>query len=96
MQQLAKEIESKILLAYKKNEKIAFRLNGTTDIDFIYLLKKYANFNIEDFSNVAVWYDYTKLISKVKRYKDHVNYHLTFSRSENNNSVARSVLSLAW
>ena len=94
IQQLSKEIESKILSAYKKNEKIAFRLNGTTDIDFIYLLKKYANFNISDYKENAVFYDYTKLISKVKRYKDHDNYFLTFSRSENNNSVARSVLSL--
>lgn len=93
IQQLSKEIESKILSAYKKNEKIAFRLNGTTDIDFIYLLKKYANFNISDYKENAVFYDYTKLISKVKRYKDHDNYFLTFSRSENNNSVAQSVLS---
>lgn len=94
IQQLAKEIESKILSAYKKNEKIAFRLNGTTDIDFIYLLDKFAKFNISDYKENAVFYDYTKLISKVKRYKDHDNYYLTFSRSENNNSVARSVLSL--
>ena len=92
--QLAKEIESKILTAYKNKEKIAFRLNGTSDLDFVYLLKKYANFNIEDFKHVAVFYDYTKLISKVKRYKNYDNYYLTFSRSENNDSVARSVLSL--
>ena len=43
---------------------------------------------------MAVFYDYTKLISKVKRYKNYDNYYLTFSRSENNDSVARSVLSL--
>ena len=94
IQQLAKEIESKILLAYKKNEKIAFRLNGTTDIDFIYLLNKFAKFDISKYKDIAVFYDYTKLISKIKRYKDHANYYLTFSRSEENDSVARSVLSL--
>ena len=91
--QLAKEIEIKCLTAYKRKEKIAFRLNGTTDLDFIYLLKKYANFDIEDFKHVAVFYDYTKLISKIKRYKDHVNYFLTFSRSEENESTAKAVLS---
>lgn len=94
MIQLAKEIESKILTAYKNNEKIAFRLNGTSDIDFIYLLDKFANFDISKYKDVAVWYDYTKLISKIKRYKNHPNYHLTFSRAEDNDSVARSVLAL--
>ena len=94
IKQLAQEIEKKCLTAYKKNEKIAFRLNGTSDIDFIHLLKKYANFNIEDFSHVAVFYDYTKLISRIKRYKDHKNYFLTFSRSEENNSTAQAVLAI--
>ena len=43
---------------------------------------------------MAIFYDYTKLISKIKRYKDHVNYFLTFSRSEENESTAKSVLAL--
>jgi len=94
IQQLAKEIETKCLTAYKRNEKIAFRLNGTTDVDFVYLLKKYANFDISNYKDVAIWYDYTKLMSKIKRYKDHVNYFLTFSRSEENESTAKSVLAL--
>jgi hypothetical protein len=90
--QLAKEIETKCLTAYKRKEKIAFRLNGTTDLDFVYLLKKYANFDISKYKDVAVFYDYTKLLSKIKRYKDHVNYFLTFSRSEENESVAIAAL----
>ena len=92
--QLAKEIESKILTAYKNKEKIAFRLNGTSDQDFVFLLIKYANFDISDYKDHAIFYDYTKLISKIKRYKDHPNYHLTFSRAEDNGSLARSVLAL--
>lgn len=90
--QLAQEIEIKCLTAYKRKEKIAFRLNGTSDVDFIYLLEKYANFNIEDFKHVAIFYDYTKLLSKIKRYKNHVNYFLTFSRSEENESAAIAAL----
>tara|TARA_R100000773_G_C4218682_1_gene117171 strand:- start:210 stop:953 length:744 start_codon:yes stop_codon:yes gene_type:complete len=92
--QLAKEIITKIVSAYKNGEKIAFRLNGTSDQDFIYLLKKYANFDIADYSDHAIFYDYTKLISKIKRYKNHPNYYLTFSRAEDNDSLARSVLSM--
>lgn len=94
IQQLAKEIETKCLTAYKRNEKIAFRLNGTSDIDFVYLLKKHANFDISNYKDVAVFYDYTKLLSKIKRYKDYQNYFLTFSRSEDNESTAKAVLSL--
>ena len=93
MIQLAKEIKSKILTAYKNKEKIAFRLNGTSDQDFIYLLNKHAKFDISKYKDIAVFYDYTKLISKIKKYKDHPNYYLTFSRAEDNDSVARSVLS---
>ncbi|QDP55973.1 MAG: hypothetical protein Tp1102MES256162_38 [Prokaryotic dsDNA virus sp.] len=90
--QLAQEIEIKCLTAYKRNEKIAFRLNGTSDIDFIYLLEKYAKFDISKYKDVAFFYDYTKLISKIKRYKNHVNYFLTFSRSEENESAAIAAL----
>lgn len=94
MIQLAKEIESKILTAYKNKEKIAFRLNGTSDQDFIYLLNKHAQFDISKYKDIAVFYDYTKLISKIKKYKDHPNYFLTFSRAEDNNSLAKSVLAM--
>lgn len=90
--QLAQEIEIKCLTAYKRKEKIAFRLNGTSDVDFVYLLKKYSNFDISNYKDVAVFYDYTKLLSKIKRYKDHVNYFLTFSRSEDNESTAIAAL----
>lgn len=90
--QLAQEIETKCLTAYKRKQKIAFRLNGTSDVDFVYLLKKYSNFDISNYKDVAVFYDYTKLLSKIKRYKDHVNYFLTFSRSEDNESTAIAAL----
>ena len=59
------------------------RLNGTSDLDFIALLKKYASLDIATLSN-AVFYDYTKILGKVKKYKGHKNYFLTFSRAEDN------------
>ena len=90
---LASEIIKETNKAKKNKEKIAFRLNGTSDIDFIYLLQKYAQLNIEDLKENAVFYDYTKILGKVKKYKNYSNYHLTFSRAEDNNSIAEAALS---
>ena len=89
---LAGEIIKETNKAKKNKEKIAFRLNGTSDIDFIYLLQKYAQLNIEDLKENAVFYDYTKILGKVKKYKNYSNYHLTFSRAEDNNSIAEADL----
>ena len=89
---LASEIIKETNKAKKNNEKIAFRLNGTSDIDFVYLLQKYAQLDIESLKENAVFYDYTKILGKVKKYKNHSNYYLTFSRAEDNNSVAEAAL----
>ena len=89
---LAGEIIKETNKAKKNNEKIAFRLNGTSDIDFVYLLQKYAELDIESLKENAVFYDYTKILGKLRKYKNHSNYHLTFSRAEDNNSVALSAL----
>ena len=90
--QLAKEIIRETAKAKKVGEKIAFRLNGTSDLDFVYLLKKYASLDISDLNPTAIFYDYTKISGKVKKYKDHPNYFLTFSRAEDNESMAQTVL----
>ena len=70
--------------AKKGGYKIAFRLNGTSDLDFIFMLQKYANLDISSLSDNATFYDYTKILTKAIRYKDHKNYTVTFSRSETN------------
>jgi len=92
IKQLAKEIIRETAKAKKKGEKIAFRLNGTSDLDFVYLLKKYASLDISDLYPTSVFYDYTKIVGKVKKYKGHPNYFLTFSRAEDNESIAQTVL----
>ena len=92
IKQLASEIIRETAKAEKKNEKIAFRLNGTSDQDFVHLLKKYASLDIADLYPTAVFYDYTKILGKVKKYKDHINYYLTFSRAEDNESQTLSAL----
>jgi hypothetical protein len=92
IKQLAKEIVRETAKAKKNDEKIAFRLNGTSDLDFVYLLKKYASLDIEQLQPFAVFYDYTKISGKVKKYKNHSNYYLTFSRAEDNESAAIAAL----
>ena len=64
-------------------ETTLIRLNGTTDIDFVYLLKKYSNLDINDLTRLQI-YDYTKVLQRAIRYKNHSSYTVTFSRSEDN------------
>lgn len=67
--------------ALKNGEKIAIRLNGTSDVDFIgQLNKKFETDVLIQFNNL-IFYDYTKILGKIEKYKGQ-NYHLTFSRSE--------------
>lgn len=91
---LAKEIMAKYKTAKRKGEKVAFRLNGTSDLDFVYMLKKYADLDILTLKDYAVFYDYTKILGKVKKYQGHENYFLTFSRAEDNEKEALEALSM--
>ncbi len=85
IKQLVFEIRKEIKKASDKNEKIAFRLNGTSDIDFLYLMNKYENFDVNLLQYDKVYfYDYTKSFARAKRYKDSRKYTLTFSKSESN------------
>ena len=94
IKKLAGEIIKETAKAKKKGEQIAFRLNGTSDQDFVYLLKKYAGLNIEDLAPVSIFYDYTKILGKAKKYINHPNYIVTFSRAEDNEAQALEALSL--
>jgi hypothetical protein len=90
--QLSIEIVKAYNKAKKGNYKIAFRLNGTSDLDFIYMLKKYSNLDITSLSDHAVFYDYTAILGKAQKYIAHPNYHVTFSRKEDNQlETARAI-----
>ena len=84
LNKLADEITQETHKAKQGGYKVAFRLNGTSDVDFVYMLKKYGFLDIEDLQPDAVFYDYTKNIQKAIRYKAHPNYTVTFSRAEDN------------
>jgi hypothetical protein len=91
--QLANELIKINTKAQKAGETIAIRLNGTSDLDFIYLLKKYAG--LDPFSLVnLIYYDYTKIPGKVKKYINEPRYSLTFSRDETNAEYIPELLKL--
>jgi len=91
--QLAGELIKINKTAQKTGEQVAIRLNGTSDLDFIYLLKKYAQ--LDPFSlEQLIYYDYTKILGKVKKYINETRYILTFSRAEDNHQDALTALEL--
>jgi len=92
--QLTNEILKIDTAAKRKNEDIAIRLNGTSDIDHLDLIKRYTgiDFLLPFYSNLF-FYDYTKNPNIVNKYFD-TNYKITFSRSESNEKTALKVLEL--
>lgn len=88
---------------YKKNgvdvlryKKFAIRLNGTTDIAFEKLKVRDGKNIMELYPNVQ-FYDYTKNPVRMKKYLRNElpsNYHLTFSRSEDNDAECEEILAM--
>ena len=93
--QLSKEIVKIGAKAIKQNKKIAIRLNGTSDQDFIAIIKKYNNLDLlndKQFKNL-IFYDYTAILGKIKKYIN-TNYSLTLSRKEDNEKEIIEALKL--
>lgn len=92
--QLANELMNIFDKAINNNEKIAIRLNGTSDVDHLNLLKRYSGIDFLDpFYSNLLFYDYTKNINHIKRYLN-TSYKLTFSRSESNQHQVNEVLKI--
>lgn len=89
MEQLGKEIASRVKSARKNNLIPCIRLNGTSDIAWEKIrYNEYRNV-MEAFPDVQ-FYDYTKIAGR----KDlPSNYHVTFSRAENNDLDVRLAMS---
>lgn len=80
---LAAEIMYNTTLAFA--QKIAFRLNGTSDINHYKQLKRYANLDINTLPYNVIFYEYTKNLNMAKSIKKEFSrVHITFSKSENN------------
>lgn len=82
--QLAKEIQNKVKYYARKGQKIAFRLNGTSDAAHVKQLNIFADLWPSNIAETAIFYDYTAILSKALKYKNNPNYIVTFSRKENN------------
>jgi hypothetical protein len=87
---LTNELISLSKKAQRNNEKYAIRLNGTSDLDFIAIIKNRTQIDVLELPNL-VFYDYTKTLGKIKKYAD-TSYVLTFSRSEDNETEAIEAL----
>ncbi len=79
------DIETVIRRAKKNNQIPAIRLNGTSDLPALAI--KFARM----FPDVQ-FYDYTKIVKTFDRKDLPENYHLTFSRSETNQTEVEKVL----
>jgi hypothetical protein len=98
---LVNELSKLYTKALNTGQKFAVRLNGTSDLDFIAILKNRTGTDIlETFGTSIdsarpglVFYDYTKLIGKVRKYAG-TNYTLTFSYQPGNLQECSEALSL--
>lgn len=94
LNQLAAEILKQYAKAKRLGYKVYFRLNGTSDVDFYTLLKRYASLDVESLSDAASFYEYTKTLAYIKRHKGASNITYTFSRSEINSAQLPLAISL--
>jgi len=90
LNEAAHHIEKLYNQAIDQGLELAVRLNGSSDIAFEGLRLKNGLSLFESFPNVQ-FLDYTKNASRLKRVLPK-NYHLTFSRSETNETQAKALL----
>jgi hypothetical protein len=93
MAQLYKEVRNKVRTAKRRGEKICFRLNLTSDIAWESI--KYQGKSLMQHFPTTQFYDYTKNDKRMMRYimgELPKNYHLTFSKAENNDNAVAIVL----
>ena len=89
---LAKEIQACLKSAERKNMKACFRLNLTSDLPWekIKVLSDGKKLSLMEMFPDVQFYDYTKSFKRAKAWADGempANYHITFSRSECNDSL---------
>lgn len=87
-QEFIAQLKDEIRKGKKKFNRFVVRLNGTSDI-------AWENENIFQTEKETQFYDYTKRAKRMISFLDGkmpANYHLTFSRSENNDALCDIVL----
>lgn len=90
---LIKDIDAAVRKTKRTGQKLAIRLNGTSDIDWEnWVFPDWFEINIFQLYPDVQFYDYTKRPDRLVRCAGIPNYHLTFSRSESNDRVADSAI----
>jgi hypothetical protein len=84
--QLREDINKAIKQAEKQGKKPVIRLNGTSDLNFLDIIREFPS---------VQFYDYTKVLRRLTQ-DIPANYHLTFSRSESNEIEAKQALELGF
>jgi len=95
---LFNELKSAYNKAVKQNKKIAIRLNGTSDLDFLAIIKNRLGVDVlELFATTIdsekpglILYDYTKILGKVEKYTG-TKYTLTFSFDSNEDEAKKAL-----
>jgi hypothetical protein len=90
-------INACIRKARRLDKQLCVRLNGATDITWesVKMEGIHGRFTIIDLFPTVQFVDYTKNFKRMLRFCNHMlpkNYHLTFSRSEDNEAQCREVL----
>jgi hypothetical protein len=92
MAQLVKDIQAAIRKADRETMIPVFRLNGTSDIRWE-TIPVGGRRNIMEMFPAQTFYDYTKLQNRVNLPS---NYHLTFSRSEENYTAVDTMMAQGY
>jgi len=82
--ELISEIERKAIKAHKEGKKIAIRLNGTSDLDWVDMVIGHARPD-------TIFYDYTKSRARMNKFLKggfSTNYYLTYSYDRKNDTIA--------
>ena len=89
---LVNEISALRRKAKAKGMKAAVRLNGTSDLPYEHYKVRDTGKNIMQLFPDVQFYDYTKLENRIVGQQLPDNYHLTFSRAEDNDHKLAAVL----
>ena len=92
LQDLVNEITALEKRAAAKGLKAAVRLNGTSDLPYERYMVPGTDKNIMQLFPEVQFYDYTKLENRIVGQQLPANYHLTFSRAEDNDHKLADVL----
>lgn len=96
--QLEKDLDAVMRKSIRQNSMPVVRLNGTSDLPWETFVLPTTGKNVFESYPAIQFYDYTKLIGRLKRLKlaPIGNYHVTFSRSEDNSRFCTDAIELGF